>query len=321
MFICFAGRNRRCSFLGRLCFGFYIRVVAGKKEGKGARKLQEAGRIFLQPVSAFKNNAQKGLVRAYCLVQIDLPVHKVAAEEITFNGFASLWIDGTAELAFVIWNGTDRIDDAVDIEKAVFRAGVERVALQVVHAVDIELAGQKLMEYRLWIGSSHNGGDAFNIEAVFFKDWSQTLADYGASQFFVVNLRKRVLQSVGERAVAYIVQKGGRFGGKHLFGRELHQAVFAPIGQDALHEPHRSYRMLETGMFGPVEHAEAHSQLAYAAQALEWGRVYQIHQQRMADGDIPIDGIAQNLLFKLFLRQFLSGRPSDNMVCGRRTPS
>src|SRR4029079_2990676 len=90
---------------------------------------------------ASKKHSKHGLSRPQSAVKIDLPKHKIPSLQVSLDSVKPPSRDVKPVVRGV---NLDRFDYPFKIEHTVFRSGHERIAQQVIHAVNVELRRNKL---------------------------------------------------------------------------------------------------------------------------------------------------------------------------------
>lgn len=148
-------------------------------------------------------------------VEVDLPVHDPPAGEEAFDGVDAFLLDDQAVVGHV-----EHLDDAVVADDAFADAGEVAVAVEVVHPVHIELAGDQLVEEVFFVFAFEDADGEVEPALEFVVEALHEVE----RKFFVVGFDQGVFQGVGEGAVSDVVEQDGNFDG---FG-------FAFIDLDAL---------------------------------------------------------------------------------------
>jgi hypothetical protein len=156
---------------------------------------------------------QHSLGGEHGLVQVDLPVHQPPGHEEFFDRINPFFLHH--QLALV--HG-QHLDDAVVADHAFVDAGEVAVAVEVVHPVHVELAGDELMEEFFGvlvfknIDCQREGAAEFFVE-LFHKE---------PGEFFMGNVDEGMLQGMRKRPVPDVVQQYGDAGSRSLFIRNSH---------------------------------------------------------------------------------------------------
>ncbi len=129
--------------------------------------------------------------------------------------------------------------------------------------------------------------------------------------------RQRILEGVGKRSVAHVVQQRG--GPGHRPRLLVHRSAdLAEAAQNALHDMQRAQAVTEARVLGAVVRPEGRAQLANAAQALELRRVDQIQQPAMPHDDEAVHGIHERFFDIPASHRHVGHRLSPSTPCPRR---
>jgi hypothetical protein len=210
------------------------------------------------------------------VVPVHVAVHLVLGEEQGFHRGQALLPEGQGRRVVDELHG---VDEAVDIDIAVGDAAHERVALEVLDLVEVEGSGDEALE-RVGALASYQGQDiACGTRA---KRLGQDLGD-GALEDqrtgdVLVVRRTDLLQGMGERIVADVVEEHGRANEGRVLLEEGERAAGEVIGAEGVLKA-------RVGRAGVDEVGEA--ELADIAQALHGIRVEQPQGERLDTDVVP----------------------------------
>ncbi|MFQ3320766.1 MAG: hypothetical protein ACI80F_002853, partial [Natronomonas sp.] len=213
------------------------------------------------------------------VVAIHRPVHQCARQEERFGGLDVARCEHEATVPIA-----ERPEQPAVVDSAVGDAGVVGVTDEIVHAVDIEFAGNKLAELTL---ASDEVGDTARVEVVGFEDGVEVGLSEQRPDFVVVTAGATaddVLGLVAVGAVPHVVQERGCAD----VSRAL--AVDVEVGQRLAGEVIDAECMLETGVRRRGVDQPHGRQLLDVAESLD-GRGVQKRRRDRVERYPVVDGV------------------------------
>ena len=145
------------------------------------------------------------LGRKHRFMHVDLPVHHAPAHEKLFNRRDGLVLE--YELAV---GDVKPFEQAVAVDGALDDSGVKGVALEVVHAVHVELRRDEFVQKAFWVTALEDGDGLVKGSAEFVVEPAHNEAGHG---LVVHPVEQSVLERMAKRAVANVVRNAVAYAG------------------------------------------------------------------------------------------------------------
>ena len=194
----------------------------------------------------------------------------------------------------ILYHGTnldiEHIDNAVRSHNAFADTGEEAVAAEVVEAVHIKLAADKLVEkmFRISIREDADCGGETASELLVKTFHEQEGA------VLVVHVGKRMFGSVGEGAMAYVVQENGKTRADLLVVGEFY-AFHLEDFEGAVHETECTQSVAEAGVHSTRVDQICEAQLLDSTQTLKERMREDVEDNVVLDGEKAVYWVVDNL--------------------------
>ncbi|GBC78452.1 hypothetical protein HRbin08_01948 [bacterium HR08] len=252
-------------------------------------------------------------------MEVDLAEHVVPRLQVLLDGIEPF---GRDVEALLIGGDLQRVQDPLQIVEAVFGAGHQAVAQEIIEAVHVHLAGDELRDESRPIGVLQGGDDSRREIAIPLDEDPmdrRPLIEDNARSPLLVPIPENGLHDVRERPVPDIVKQRGA-GGRQA--RLAIDRIPSPqMGEDAPHQMHHAERMREAAVLSPLIGEERQAQLLDPTQALELGGINQpdehpIIRVGFVERDdvvhrIAIDALGHDLTLSREARGGPTARPPD----------